>query len=263
MAYNMASLTFLGTAPGYPAANKNHTGLLLDTGTKKILIDAGEPGARTLLEIGVDPADLDAIVVTHGHSDHTGGLPMIIQAAWIIGRKAPLPIFLPAELIDPLRNWLNASYIGSDFLPFQVNFHGWEEAPVHKVAGCEIRPAVTTHLQALVDRFGNGRFHAFSFAVRHSTFEFVFSGDIGTPDDLTEPLKTGTDLLVCEIAHFEPQALFDFLSTRKVRQLVLTHASAEVAAEIETVLTVARKSLSHTEVIYAVDKMRLELQRCT
>ncbi|HXL25945.1 MAG TPA: MBL fold metallo-hydrolase, partial [Chthoniobacterales bacterium] len=100
----MASLTFLGTAPGYPTANKNHTGLLLDTGRQKILVDAGEPSARTLIEIGVDPADLDAIVVTHGHSDHTGGLPMIIQAAWIVGRQASLPIFLPAELIHPLRN---------------------------------------------------------------------------------------------------------------------------------------------------------------
>ncbi|HET9376662.1 MAG TPA: ribonuclease Z [Chthoniobacterales bacterium] len=258
----MASLTFLGTAPGYPTAHKNHTGLLLETGSRKILIDAGESGARTLIEIGVDPADLDAIVVTHGHSDHTGGLPMIIQAAWIVGRQAPLPIFLPAELIDPLRSWLNASYIGPDFLPFELRFHAWEDAPVHSVCDCEIRPTPTTHLQALVNRFGNGRFHAFSLAIRHSSFEFVFSGDIGTPDDLTKPLKAGTDLLVCEIAHFEPQALFEFLSSRKVTRLILTHASEEVAAEIETVLAAARKSLTHTEVGYASDKLRLELGRC-
>jgi ribonuclease BN (tRNA processing enzyme) len=258
----MASLTFLGTAPGYPAANKNHTGLLLETGTKKVLIDAGEPSCRTLLEIGVDPADLDAIVITHGHSDHTGGLPMVIQAAWIVGRKAPLPIALPAELIGPLSNWLDASYIGPNFLPFEIHFHAWENAAVHQVAGCEITPTPTTHLQSLVDRFGNGRFHAFSFAVRHPNFEFVFSGDLGAPNDLARPLKTGTDLLVCEIAHFEPKALFEFLSTRKVTRLVLTHASAEVAAEIETVLAAARKALHHTEVLYATDKMRLELRRC-
>jgi ribonuclease BN (tRNA processing enzyme) len=259
----MASLTFLGTAPGYPTAHKNHTGLLLETGTRKILIDAGEPGARTLIEIGVDPAHLDAIVVTHGHSDHTGGLPMIIQAAWIVGRQASLPIFLPAELIDPLRNWLNASYIGPDFLPFDLRFHAWEDAAVHSVCDCEIRPTPTTHLQALVNRFGNGRFHAFSLAIRHSSFEFVFSGDIGIPADLAKPLKAGTGLLVCEIAHFEPHALFEFLSSRKVTRLILTHASEEVAAEIETVLAAARKSLTQTEVVYASDKMRLELTHCT
>jgi ribonuclease BN (tRNA processing enzyme) len=256
----MASLTLLGTAPGYPTANKNHTGLLLDTGRQKILIDAGEPSARTLIEIGVDPADLDAIVITHGHSDHTAGLPMIIQAAWIVGRQASLPIFLPAELIHPLRNWLSASYIGPDFLPFELRFHAWEDGPVHSVGDCEFTPTPTTHLQALVDRFGNGRFHAFSLAIRHSDFGFVFSGDIGTPADLAKPLKAGTDLLVCEIAHVEPQALFDFLSSRKVTRLILTHASPEIAAEIETVLAVARKSLCQTEVLYSADKMKLELQ---
>jgi len=258
----MASLTFLGTAPGYPRANKNHTGLLLDTGRQKILIDAGEPSARTLIEIGVDPADLDAIVLTHGHSDHTGGLPMIIQAAWIVGRQASLPIFLPAELIDPLRNWLSASYIGPDFLPFELRFHAWEDTPTHSVCDCEITPTPTTHLQALVDRFGNGRFHAFSLAIRHPIFEFVFSGDIGTPADLAKPLKAGTDLLVCEIAHFEPQALFDFLSSRKVTRLILTHASEEVAANIEAVLIAARKLLAQTEVWYAADRERLDLNRC-
>jgi ribonuclease BN (tRNA processing enzyme) len=256
----MASLTLLGTAPGYPTANKNHTGLLLDTGRQKILIDAGEPSARTLIEIGVDPADLDAIVITHGHSDHTAGLPMIIQAAWIVGRQASLPIFLPAELIHPLRNWLSASYIGPDFLPFELRFHAWEDGPVHSVGDCDFTPTPTTHLQALVDRFGNGRFHAFSLGIRHSDFRFVFSGDIGTPADLAKPLKAGTDLLVCEIAHVEPQALFDFLSSRKVTRLILTHASPEIAAEIDTVLTVARKSLCQTEVLYAADKMKLELQ---
>jgi ribonuclease BN (tRNA processing enzyme) len=255
----MASLTFLGTAPGYPAANRNHTGLLLETGAKKILIDAGEPSARTLIEIGVDPAVLDAIVMTHGHSDHTGGLPMVIQAAWIVGRQAALPIFLPAELIDPLRNWLNASYIGPDFLPFELRFNAWEDAPVHSICDCEITPTPTTHLQALVDRFGDGRFHAFSLAIRHSNFEFVFSGDIGTPADLAKPLKAGTDLLVCEIAHFAPQALFEFLASRKIARLILTHASAEAAEQIEMILTAARKSLALTEVWYAADKMRLQL----
>jgi ribonuclease BN (tRNA processing enzyme) len=259
MANHMASLTFLGTAPGYPATNRNHTGLLLETGAKRILIDAGEPSSRTLLELGIDPADLDAIAITHGHSDHTGGLAMIIQAAWIVGRQSPLPIFIPAELIGPLRSWLNASYIGPEFLPFEIRFHAWEDRSVHAVCECEVTPTPTTHLQQLVDRFGNGRFHAFSFVVRHSQFEFVFSGDLGAPNDLAKPLKAGTDLLICEIAHFTPEALFNFLSSQSVRRLILTHAAAEIAAEMKSVLAVGRRMLPQTKVMAATDKMKIEL----
>src|SRR5258708_29879891 len=149
---------------------------------------------------------------------------------------------------------------GSDHMTCKLRLNAWEAGPVHSVGEFDFKTTPTTHLQALVDRFGNGRFHAFSLGIRHSDFRFVFSGDIGTPADLAKPLKAGTDLLVCEIAHVEPQALFDFLSSRKVTRLILTHASPEIAAEIETVLTVARKSLCQTEVLYAADKMKLELQ---
>jgi glyoxylase-like metal-dependent hydrolase (beta-lactamase superfamily II) len=46
-------------------------------GSKPVLVDTGIPGAgpkiqARLAELGVDPADVSAIVVTHGHIDHFG-----------------------------------------------------------------------------------------------------------------------------------------------------------------------------------------------
>jgi ribonuclease BN (tRNA processing enzyme) len=67
--------------------------------------------------------------------------------------------------------------------------------------------------------------------------------------------------LVCEIAHFPPETLFEFLSSRKVKRLLLTHASEEVVTNSEAVLTTARKLLTQTEVSYAADRERLELNR--
>jgi glyoxylase-like metal-dependent hydrolase (beta-lactamase superfamily II) len=57
--------------------------LLVDTGTQKVLIDAGsgfltEPTAGKLISnlqtLQIQPTDIDAIIITHAHADHLGGL---------------------------------------------------------------------------------------------------------------------------------------------------------------------------------------------
>lgn len=54
---------------------------LLETGGKNILVDCGmEQGADIFenIEIPVSPAEIDAVVVTHAHIDHTGKIPFLV-----------------------------------------------------------------------------------------------------------------------------------------------------------------------------------------
>ena len=49
-------------------------------GGKNILLDAGggEHAAKNAEKLGIDLGELDAIVLSHSHFDHTGGLPDVL-----------------------------------------------------------------------------------------------------------------------------------------------------------------------------------------
>ena len=63
-----------------------------------ILIDAGISARRIttgLKSMGVDPEELDAILVTHSHSDHISGLTTLTK-------KLRVPIYATPETADAL-----------------------------------------------------------------------------------------------------------------------------------------------------------------
>lgn len=76
----------------------------LASGRTRILIDAGlsrKEITRRLGLIGEDPANLDAILVTHEHTDHISGLPLIARAHKV-------PVYL-SHLTAPAIPWGDAS----------------------------------------------------------------------------------------------------------------------------------------------------------
>ncbi|GAB6137215.1 MBL fold metallo-hydrolase [Halanaerobaculum tunisiense] len=71
------------------ASGSSGNAIYIGTQKHKILVDAGLSGAeinRRLQEIEVDLADLDAILLTHEHSDHISG-------AGVLARRCDLPIY--------------------------------------------------------------------------------------------------------------------------------------------------------------------------
>lgn len=71
----------------------------IEDGTKHILVDAGISRKRIvegLKQIGADPADLDAVFVTHEHIDHIQGIP-------VLANQFDLPIYATAGTLDGIR----------------------------------------------------------------------------------------------------------------------------------------------------------------
>lgn len=237
----MFSLTFLGTGGGLPMDDRFHSSILLETPTgRRYLLDAGEPCSQRLKALGVAFDSIDAVLLSHGHSDHTGGLPMFLQGAWLEPRTRPLPIFLPGELIAPLRAWLEASYLPDKLLGFPVEWHAWEtDAPATLADGLRVHVNPTTHLNGLrrlIDPKATHRFKPYSLDLAWpgpgNACRLVYSADLGRPEDLDALLGGGqaTDVLICELAHFTPAALFAYLADKTVNVLLLNHLTAESGA---------------------------------
>ena len=134
-------VVFLGTSGAVPTAHRGPAASLVRHGGDRILIDCGEGTQRQLLRSGFGLADVDLILLTHFHADHTLGLPGMLKTFALRGRDAPLTVVGPVGLNGFMR------YLERLFgrLTFEVSYR--EVSPGDPIV-CEhyrIEPVETDH----------------------------------------------------------------------------------------------------------------------
>lgn len=113
-------VVFFGACGAEPGRISGNTSFLMRRrgGAGGVLVDASGDPVRHLKQAGVSVHDLDAVVLTHTHTDHIYALPSLFHNIRMAGRTRPLTLIGNAETLDFARDLLDLfGHLGRDDVP--------------------------------------------------------------------------------------------------------------------------------------------------
>lgn len=188
----MATLTFLGSAAAVPAIGHDNTYLAVEGEQSLLLIDcAGSPLQKMQLA-GLDPAQLQYLLLTHRHPDHIYGFPSLMLGLWLLGCQTPLQVLGEAEGLRGAQTLLGAFYPEQEWPGFcpphyhEIDLHN--EAVALDLPDLLLTVAPTKHLVPSM---------AVKITDKTTGCTVVYSGDTAPCDTLLR-LSRGADVLIHE-----------------------------------------------------------------
>ncbi|MEM0989527.1 MAG: MBL fold metallo-hydrolase [Pseudomonadota bacterium] len=245
-----ASVTLMGVkgGPAIRPGSSMPTSILVRMGGQTILVDAGLGVTRGLCDQGVALTGLDAVFVTHLHSDHYLELGPLFHTAWTAGLTRPVPVIGSSGLDDYWRHFQAAMAFDTDLriadegrvpLGPLMDLSTITGGQIWRRDGLVVT-ALRNHHPPIEE----------SFALRFEADGkvFVFSGDTAPMPEMVAFAK-GADLLVHEA--ILPDGV-DALCARmpngdeRLRQHILrSHTTAQDAGQIAEQAGVGRLVLTH------------------
>jgi ribonuclease BN (tRNA processing enzyme) len=218
--------------------------LVWQDGQARVLVDAGGGSALRFGESGAKMSQLDVILFTHFHIDHSADFPSLIFSSWFEGRSRPLPVYGPAgnsefpSAVDFVRAFFNSRtgvyrYLGLVLVPQEEG--GYELQP-HDVVG-DPSSAVFhgEHLSAYAAQVIHGSVPALAWRVEIGGKSIVFSGDTNGEGAGLVQLAKDADLFIAHNAvpegatgverrlHMPPSVIGQIAHEAHVKRLLLSH----------------------------------------
>ena len=188
--------TLLGTGTPFPNAERFGSAILVEVAGTKLLFDCGRAVVIRLTQAGVSPKEVDALFLTHLHSDHVVGIPDLWLSGWLLGRSKPLPIWGPQGTSSMARHLAQAfafdiriRQAAPDPLPAKA-----VEIDAKEIEQGEIYNDGSTRVSAFLVDHGTVK-PAFGYRVDSTGHSVVISGDTKFCQNLVDFAK-GTDCLI-------------------------------------------------------------------
>jgi ribonuclease BN (tRNA processing enzyme) len=224
-------LHILGCGDAFGSGGRNQSGYLVATRDRLFLLDCGPTTLLAMKRAGFDPRLLDAIILSHLHGDHFGGIPFFfIEYLYLKPRDYPLIIAGPTGTEERVRELYAIMYgSGKTTVEFPwVNFVILQPEQPQRVAGVEVLSFRVPHQTHDI---------SLGLKVAYQGKQILFSGDSLWTDAFIEQAK-GVDLFLCECSFFHEQPgmhvnyriLEANLSRLQCKKLVLTHLGEDMLA---------------------------------
>lgn len=228
-------VTFLGSGDAFGSGGRLQACLLVEAAGRRILVDCGASALVGLRRAGIDPNGIDAVVLSHLHGDHFGGVPFLVLDGQLVSkRREPLVVAGPPGTGERVRAAMEVLFPGSSGAgrAFRLDFVDLEPDRPRSfgpftITGREVLHASGAPPLALRVEAGGRR--------------LAYSGDTAWTDALADVARD-TDLFVCEAYYFSKrvpyhldyETLAAHLPEIGARRVILTHMSADMLARVGT-----------------------------
>lgn len=226
---------FLGCGDAFGSGGRLNACFLVARKEASFLIDCGASAMVSIRRFGVDPNGIAAIVLSHLHVDHFGGLPSFILDAQLVSRRTrPLLIAGPKGLSMRLDALMEAHFPGSTTVKRKFPIEIIEISPDLPIdvgsTGIRISGYVVRHPSGTP-----------SLALRMTCDgkTLSYTGDTEWVDALITA-ACNADLLIAEAYCYERKVRFhlDYATLREkipmigAKRIVLTHMSSDMLGKV-------------------------------
>jgi ribonuclease BN (tRNA processing enzyme) len=220
---------FAGSGDAFGNGGRYQTCFWLEGEKDSLLVDCGATSLTALKAVGIEPNEIPAVVLTHLHGDHFGGLPFLVLDGQFRRRQRDLTIAGPPGTRERVETAMELFFPGSLAAPrrFGLRFTELAFGGATSVGPASVRAVP-------VEQPGTP---ACALRVEFEDRVIAYTGDSAWSDDLVA-LADGADLLIAEAYFFERQVPYhlDYATLRANRarlnctRVILTHMSPDMLA---------------------------------